>query len=110
MAQRPAIYCCGPCNPSKVNMYLRAMPRARFLMEASMSSMRNCVGALMAATLLVFVSAGQPASAITAELAKKCREMAFKEHPPVRAGSKAGAGKPQQEYYKTCVAKNGKMD
>jgi hypothetical protein len=64
---------------------------------------------MMAATLLVFVSAGKPASAITAELAKKCREMAFKEHPPVRVGSKPGASKAQQEYFRTCVAKNGKM-
>ena len=75
-----------------------------------MRSMRNCVGALMTAAAFVFVSAGQPASAITAELAKKCRQMAFKEHPPVRAGSKPGAAKAQQEYYRTCVAKNGKMD
>jgi len=71
--------------------------------------MWNCVGALATATLLVFVSAGQPASAITAELAKKCREMTFKEHPPVRTGSKPGAAKAQQDYYRTCIAKNGKM-
>ena len=61
-----------------------------------MSSTRNHVGALMTATLLVFVNTGQPASAITAELAKQCRAMAFKEHPPVRAGSKPGAAKAQQ--------------
>ena len=75
-----------------------------------MSSVRNSVGALMTATLLVLVSAGQPASAITADLAKKCRAMAFKEHPPVRAGSKPGAAKAQQQYYRACVAKDGKME
>ena len=75
-----------------------------------MSPMRNCVGALITATVLVFVSTGKPASAITAELAKKCRAMAFKEHPPVRAGSKPGAAKAQQEYFRACIAKDGKMD
>ena len=75
-----------------------------------MSSMRNYFGALVSAAVLVFVSAGQPASAITAELAKKCRAMAFKEHPPVRAGSKPGAAKAQQDYYRNCLAKDGKME
>src|SRR5450432_1820615 len=102
---RQAIYCCRPLNPSKINMYFRAIARA-YLKEASMSLIRNYVGALMAATLLVFVSAGQPASAITAELAKKCREMAFKAHPPVAIGSKTSNAKGQQEYFRTCLAKN----
>ena len=106
MATRRANYCWEPLNPSKISVHFRAIARAH-LKEANM---RNYVGALMAATLLVFVSAGQPASAITAELAKKCREMAFKEHPPVRAGSKQGAAKAQQEYFRACVAKNGKME
>ena len=75
-----------------------------------MSSMRNYVGALMTATLLVFVSTGKPASAITAELAKKCRELAFKAHPPVAIGSKKSNAKGQQEYFRTCVSKNGNME
>jgi len=75
-----------------------------------MGSARNCLSSLVMAALFIFASAGQPASAITAELAKKCREMALKEHPPVRAGSKSGAAKAQQEYYKSCISKNGKME
>ena len=109
MPERRANYCWEPLNPSKIDMYFRAVARA-YLKEASMSSLRSYVGALMTATLLIFVSVGQPASAITAELAKKCRGMAFKEHPPVRAGSKQGAAKAQQEYYRACVAKDGKME
>ena len=75
-----------------------------------MHSAKNYTGTLMIAVFIVTVFFGQPASAISAELAKKCREMALKEHPTARAGSKAGAGKAQQEYFRSCVAKNGKMD
>ena len=74
-----------------------------------MGPLKRYFGALMATVFITFC-ANQPASAITAELAKKCRQMAFKEHPPVRAGSKPGAAKAQQDYFRTCVAKDGKME
>ena len=75
-----------------------------------MGSVKNYFGAMMIAGFVAVISAGQPASAITAELAKKCREMAFKAYPPVATGSKQSNAKGQQDYYRTCVAKNGKMD
>ena len=65
---------------------------------------------LTATAFVALICAGQPASAVTAELAKKCREMAFKAHPPVAIGSKTSNAKGQQEYFRTCLAKNGKMD
>ncbi len=61
--------------------------------------------------LLVCLSYIQPASAITAELAKKCRELAIKAHPTPTAGSKtnpfsgSGAAKAQRDYYNACIAK-----
>ena len=75
-----------------------------------MGPVKKHICALMAASFVALVCAGQPASAITADLAKKCREMAFKAHPPVAIGSKTSNAKAQQDYYRTCVAKNGKMD
>ena len=45
------------------------------------------------ATLVLAFLMPQPASAISVELAKKCRELAFKAHPPQRAGKKEGTGK-----------------
>jgi hypothetical protein len=50
----------------------------------------------------------EPASAISAALAKKCREMAIKAHPPHRAGTK-GYMQAEREYFRVCVEKNGKM-
>lgn len=75
-----------------------------------MGRAKNYIGALTVMVFAVLISVGQPASAITAELAKKCREMAFKAHPPVAIGSKKSNAKGQQDYYKQCVAKNGKME
>lgn len=55
------------------------------------------------------------ASAITAELAKKCNALLAKEFPPRQAGnpaagSKKGDGKSEREYFDKCVTNNGNMD
>jgi hypothetical protein len=50
-----------------------------------------------------------PASAISAELAKKCRAMAFKTYPPKLSGSKSGNSKEATGYYRNCLANNGTM-
>ena len=53
----------------------------------------------------------QPASAITADLAKKCRASAIKAHPTVKAGSKtSGVEKAQRDAYQACITKEGKDD
>ena len=75
-----------------------------------MISASNCMRGIAIVVLVGLVSAGQPASAITADLAKKCRELALKAHPTPRAGTKTGAAKSQQDYFRNCVAKNGKVD
>jgi hypothetical protein len=76
-----------------------------------MGASRNyCAGLFSIAITFSVLVLSQPSAAITAELAKKCREMAFKAHPPATIGSKTTSAKAQQEYYKACIAKNGKMD
>jgi hypothetical protein len=50
-----------------------------------------------------------PAQAITADLAKKCREMAIKAHPTMPAGSPSGYAAAQRGFFNECVAKNGDM-
>jgi hypothetical protein len=47
-------------------------------------------------------------SAIAAELAKKCPELAIKAHPTQPAGSK-GYEQVRRDYFKLCVQKNGDM-
>jgi hypothetical protein len=49
------------------------------------------------------------ASAISADLAKKCRELAIKAHPTQPAGTKSGAEQAQRDYFRQCIDKNGDM-
>lgn len=49
------------------------------------------------------------ASAITADVARKCREVAIKAHPPTIAGSKAGAAQAERDSFRACVAQGGNV-
>jgi hypothetical protein len=61
--------------------------------------------------VLVASSAGNnTASALTAELAKKCREMMVGAHPPQPAGSSTGSAQQERSYFLACVDRAGKMD
>ena len=55
--------------------------------------------------LLVLFSMSTPASAITAEVAKKCRELAIKEHPYQLPGTKANYAEAERQYFRSCVSK-----
>jgi hypothetical protein len=74
--------------------------------------MKNCpkaivtLGVAIAAT--VFLQT-QPATAISADLAKKCRDLAIKAHPYTLPGMKAGNAEGQRAYFKDCVEKGGNM-
>ncbi|MFZ0847489.1 MAG: hypothetical protein WAM62_17015 [Pseudolabrys sp.] len=57
--------------------------------------------------LLGLVLSPSPASAITAELAKKCLALAGKVHPMAAIGAKVGTAAAHTEYYRACVANNG---
>ena len=55
------------------------------------------------------------ASAITAEVAKKCNVLLAKEFPPrvpgnPAAGSTKGTAQTERAYFKKCVANGGNMD
>jgi hypothetical protein len=55
------------------------------------------------------ICAVSSASAISADLANKCRNMAIKAHPPpIPPGSKAYA-QAERAVFSECVAKNGQM-
>ncbi len=74
------------------------------------------MGYLMRATIALILIAqfaalcgASPASAISADLANKCREMAIKAHPPpLPLGGKAYA-QAERAFFSECVAKNGQM-
>jgi hypothetical protein len=89
------------------------------IMEAAMpNATRNaCAGVVFAAALFSPVAgltqatntAAQQTQKVSAELAKKCREMAVKAHPPQPAGTSPYAAA-QRDYFRECVAKGGNME
>ena len=63
----------------------------------------------LAATQLMIIGAASHADALTAELAKKCRDMAIKSHPPpIPPGNKAYA-QAERDFFRECVSRNGQM-
>jgi hypothetical protein len=55
------------------------------------------------------------ASAITAEIAKKCQVLTVRAYPPrvvgnPAAGSAKGSGRDQRAYFKKCIDNGGKVD
>jgi hypothetical protein len=76
-----------------------------------MAPLAKSFSTLIVLALTAYLSMAQPASAISVELAKKCRAMAIKAHPTQMAGTKqTGIEKAQRDYYRECVAKDGKME
>jgi hypothetical protein len=62
----------------------------------------------MAIAATVFLQT-RPATAISADLAKNCRDLAIKAHPYTVPGMKAGNAEGQRAYFKDCVEKGGNM-
>jgi hypothetical protein len=60
------------------------------------------------AGLTACLSSGAHAEALTAELAKKCRDLAIKAHPPRPAGTNPYA-QAERAYFNACVARHGEM-
>jgi hypothetical protein len=65
--------------------------------------------AAVALMLVTMAFASEPAGAIDAELAKKCRAMAIKAYPPQPAGSKSRHAEAERAYFRNCVARGGNM-
>lgn len=61
----------------------------------------------LALGLMAILSLPGSASAITAELAKKCQAMAAKAHPMALPGSKVGTAKAERDYFAACIKNNG---
>jgi hypothetical protein len=73
------------------------------------------VGMSVALIGIVVGSTTSGASAVTAELARKCSALMAKAYPPRQAGNPAagsakGNGTEARAYYQKCVANNGKVD
>jgi len=72
-------------------------------------------GALVGLVWLVTAVAASGAPAVTVEVAKKCAALTAKSFPPrvignPAAGSARGAGPERRDYYRKCVANEGKTE
>jgi hypothetical protein len=65
------------------------------------------LGVSAAIALIAMTSIGTPASAISADLANKCRAMAIKAHPPTLPGAKKGSAQAERAFYQSCIANGG---
>jgi hypothetical protein len=67
--------------------------------------MRIATALVWATTAAVMVVAGvvSPASAISVELAKRCRAEALKEHPTTPTGSRQSSARAQRDAYEACL-------
>lgn len=61
------------------------------------------------AMIAVMCAAATPASAISVELAKKCRALMLKAYPYELPGNRKGNSEAQREYFNKCVANDGNM-
>jgi hypothetical protein len=80
-----------------------------------MSTYPKCASALIALVCLAVPPTVDEASAVSVEVAKKCRALTATAFPPRVAGNPAagnakGSTKDAQDYFKKCVANDGKVD
>jgi len=75
---------------------------------AIMGNILMAFATVAVAVQILILTAVSPAVAISADLAKKCQEMAIKAHPPQRTGNKPFA-QAERDFFSACVAKNGQM-
>ena len=59
--------------------------------------------------LTILLSINTTASAVSADLANKCRQLATKAYPPKSVGSKSGNAGAERRYFQECVSKGGAM-
>jgi hypothetical protein len=57
--------------------------------------------------VIAMLTLNNSATAITVELAKKCRAMSIRAHPPTLPGVKTGTAQAERDYYRACVANKG---
>jgi len=63
-----------------------------------------------AAFAVMTSSARSQAAAPSVELAKKCRQLTVKAHPPALPGTKRGSAQAERDYFAECIRKRGEMD
>jgi hypothetical protein len=70
-----------------------------------LSPLATLSAVLVALATVLAVSGPASGQALTAEIAKKCRAEAIKEHPPQPAGSRTAFAQAERDAYRMCDAR-----
>jgi hypothetical protein len=70
-----------------------------------MGSIFAAAAAVVVSVQILVLSMASPAIAISADVAKRCREMALKSHPPEPAGTKPYA-QAERDYFRSSISKS----
>lgn len=76
--------------------------------NADMQRYGSIRAALVFVLAVLALAPPRPAAAISVDLAKKCRDMAVKAHPPAPAGTSPYA-QAEREFFSKCIKNNGEM-
>jgi hypothetical protein len=63
----------------------------------------------LTAIQLTILGTAPQADALSAELAKKCRDMAIKSHPPPTPPGNKAYAQAEREFFRACISRNGQM-
>ena len=74
-----------------------------------MGNFLRALAALILSAQMVVFCAATPATAISADLANKCREMSIKAHPPPSPPGIKPYAQAERDFFRECVSKNGQM-
>jgi hypothetical protein len=74
-----------------------------------MDKIKKELATSVALVLIAMLLITAPASAISADLAIKCRSMAIKAHPQQQPGTARGYARAERDFFRLCVSKNGEM-
>jgi hypothetical protein len=77
--------------------------------RANVGNFLAALAAIILSSYIIVLSAASPAAAITADLAKKCRDMAVKAHPPPNPPGNRAYAQAERDFFRECVSKNGEM-
>jgi hypothetical protein len=70
-----------------------------------MGNILAAAAAVIISVSVLILSGASPAIAISADLAKKCREVAIKAHPPEPAGTRSYA-QAERDFFRNCISKS----
>jgi len=99
-----------PKNSRPVSLGEFIFAESRGARYARHDMIRLFVIAILLGSPAIMAGAQEAASPPTAAVAKKCRELAIKAFPPVRAGTKGGTAQAERQYFAQCLRKGGNFD